>query len=150
MEKYLHLKSYTSVDLHVWNAGCSPQFRSKYVFALTSLFPESFNVARYYNKRHHGKGPMDGISACVKNVVYRAVMDGREVIKSPKEFTECAQKLVKGIHCYYPPIEQVMEEPESIQNALYSTDILILQVHMARRQITRAGFHCVQLFHISL
>ena len=38
---------------------------------------------------------------------------------------------------------------ESIQNAPCSTDTQILQVHMARRQITRAGFHCVQLFHIA-
>ena len=49
MEKHLHLKSYTSVDLHVWSDGCSAQFRSKYVFALTSLFPESYIVARYYD-----------------------------------------------------------------------------------------------------
>ena len=64
------------------------------MFVLTSLFPESFNVTRYYNERHHGKGPINGIGGCVKNVVYRAVMARREVIKTPKEFEECAQKLV--------------------------------------------------------
>lgn len=76
-------------------------------------------------------------------------MAGREVIKNPKEFAECAQKLVKGVYCYYLPIEEVMEEPESIQNAPYSTGMHILQVHMTRRQITRAGLHCVQLFRIA-
>ena len=94
MEKYSHLKSYMSVDLHVWSNGCSAQFRSEYVFVLTSLFPESFNVTRYYNERRHGKGPIKRIGGCVKNVVYRAVMARREVIKTPKEFEECAQKLV--------------------------------------------------------
>ena len=93
--------------------------------------------------------PIDGIEGYVRNVVYRAGMTGREVIKSPKEFAKCTQKLVKGIHCYYLPIEQVMEEAESIQNAPHSTDMHILQVHMARRRITMTGFHCVQLFHIA-
>ena len=36
-------------------------------------------------------------------------------------------KLMKGIYCYYLPIEQMMEEPESIQNATYSTDMHILK-----------------------
>ena len=34
---------------------------------------------------------------------------------------------MKGIYCYYLPIEQVMEVPESIQNAPYSTDMHILK-----------------------
>ena len=42
-----------------------------------------------------------------------------------------------------------MEEPAGIQNTPYSTDMHILQVYMARRQIARAGFHCVRLFHIA-
>ena len=109
------MKSNTSVDFYLWSDGCSAQFRSKYIFALTFLFPESFNVTRYYKERHHRKGPMDGIQGCVNDIVYRTVMARREVIKSPKEFAECAQKLVRGIHCYYFPIGQVMEQPESIK-----------------------------------
>ena len=66
MEKYPHLKSHASVDLHVWSNECSVHFRSKYVFALTSPFPKSFNLSRYYNERHHGKGTMDGTGYCVK------------------------------------------------------------------------------------
>ena len=61
MKKYPHLTSYMSVDLYVWSDECSAKFRSKYLFTLTSLFPVSFNVTRYYNERHHRKGPMDGI-----------------------------------------------------------------------------------------
>ena len=41
---------------------------------------------------------MDGIGGCVKNVVYRAAMAGREVIKPPEEFAKCTDRLVKGIH----------------------------------------------------
>ena len=115
MKKYPHLTSYMSVDLYVWSDECSAKFRSKYLFTLTSLFPVSFNVTRYYNERHHRKGPMDGIGGgCVKSVVYCAAMARREVIKSPKDFAECSHKLVNGIHCYYLSIEQVMEETESI------------------------------------
>ena len=80
------------------------------MFAITTIFPESFNVTRYYNKRHHGKDAMDRIGGCVKNVIYCALMIRREVIKSPKEFEECAKNLVKGIRYYFLLIKQVMEE----------------------------------------
>ena len=51
---------------------------------------------------------MDGIGVCVKNVVYRAVMAGCEVIKTPEEFAKCANRLVKGIHCVYQPTEEML------------------------------------------
>lgn len=149
VEKHPYLNTFESIDLHIWSDGCSAQFRSKYVFALTSLFPRRFNVTRYYNERHHGKGPMDGIGGCVKNMVYRAVMSGREVIKTPKEFAECADKLVKGVHCSYQPIEEIMEEPATIKEAPYSTNMQILKVHKVQRLFTRNGFHCAQLFFIA-
>ena len=62
---------------------------------------------------------MDRIGRCVKNVVYRAVMAGREVIKTPEEFAKCADGLVKGVHCVYQPIEEMLEEPEYIKEAPY-------------------------------
>ena len=66
IEKHCHLKNFQNLDLHIWSDGCSAQFRSKHVFALTSQFPSNFNVTRYYNERHYGKGPMDGIGGCIK------------------------------------------------------------------------------------
>ena len=42
---------------------------------------------------------MDGTGGCVKNAVYRAVMAGREAIKTLEEFAKCADRLVKGVHC---------------------------------------------------
>jgi len=73
-------------------------------------------------------------------------MSEREVIKTPKEFAECADRSVKGIHCLYQPIEEMMEEPASIKEAPYSTSMQILKVHKAQRLITRNGFHYVLLF----
>ena len=97
IEKHCHMKDFQNLDLHIWRDGCSAQFRSKYVFALTFLFPSNFKVTRYDNERHHGKGPMDGIGGCVKNVAYRAVMAGREVIETSEEFAKCADRLVKVV-----------------------------------------------------
>ena len=149
IQKHTHFKTYHSIDLNIWSDGCSSQFRSKYVFALTSMFHERFNVTRYYNERHHGKGPMDGLGGCIKNIVYRAVMAGKEIIKTPKEFAECAQRHVNNVHCEYLPIEMIMEEPARIEKAPYKTDMHILQVHMAKRHVTRADFHCMQLYRIA-
>ena len=66
---------------------------------------------------------MDGIGGCVKNVVYRAVMAGREVIKTPEEFAKCADRLVKDVHCVYQPMEEMLEEPEYIKEAPYSINM---------------------------
>ena len=54
-------------------------------------------------------------------------MAGREVIKTPKEFAECANRLVKGVNCCYQPIEEMMEEPDFIKEAPYSTSMQILK-----------------------
>ena len=149
IKKLCHLMDFQNLDLHTWSDGCSVQYRSKYVFTLTSLFPSSFNVTRYYNERHHGKSPMDGDGGCVKNVVYRAVMAGREVIKTSDEFAKCADRLVKGIHCVYQPIKEMLEKTGYIKEAPYSTNMQILKVHKAHRVITRNGFHCMQLYFIA-
>ena len=84
-----------------------------------------------------------------RNVVYRAVMAGREVIKTPEEFAKCADRLVKGVHCVYQPIEEMLEEPEYIKEAPYSTNMQILKVHKAHRVIMRNGFYCRQLYFIA-
>ena len=92
---------------------------------------------------------MDGIGGCIKNVVYRTVMARREVIKTSEEFAKCADRLVKGVHYVYQPIEEMLEEPEYIKEAPYSTNMQILKVHKAHRVITRNGFNCMQLYSIA-
>ena len=86
---------------------------------------------------------MDGIGGCVKYIVYRAVMAGCEVIKTPEEFAKCADRLAKGVHCVYQPIEEMLKEPP------YSTNMQILKVHKAHRVMTRNSFHCMQLYFIA-
>ena len=43
-----------------------------------------------------------------------------------------------------------MEEPERIKKAPFKADRHILKVHIAKRYVTRAGFHCMQLYNIAL
>ena len=95
----------------------------------------------------HQNDQMDGIGGCVRNLVYHTMMAGRQVIKSPKEFAECVQKLVKGIHCYYLPIEQVMEEPESIQNAalLVCTSFMYIWLEGRSQGLASIAFSCFTL-----
>ena len=84
-----------------------------------------------------------------KKFVYRAVMAGREVIKTPEEFAKCADRLVKVIHCVYQLIEEMLEEAEDIKEAPYSTNLQILKVNKVHHVITRNGFHYMQLYFIA-
>ena len=43
----------------------------------------------------------------------------------------------------------MIEEPDFIKKALYSTSMQILKVHKAQRVVTRNGFHCLRLFSIA-
>ena len=47
------------------------------------------------------------------------------------------------------PEEEVLLESQNVENAPYSTNMQVLQVHMAKRIITKAGFHCIQLYKIA-
>ena len=78
-----------------------------------------------------------------------SVMAGREVIKTPEEFAKCTDRLVKGVHCVYQPIEEMLEEPEYIKKAPCSNNMQILKVHKAHRVITRNAFYCMQLCFIA-
>ena len=77
------------LTVHLWSDGCASQFRSRFVFKRTTYFPKYYSINHYYDE----KGPMDGVSGCVKNFVYRAVMSSR-----PAEFAVYAQKHIKGVN----------------------------------------------------
>ena len=50
IENHPYFKSYDSIDLYIWSDWCGSQFRSKFVFVLTFMFPKSFNDTKYYNE----------------------------------------------------------------------------------------------------
>ena len=58
-EKHQHvlLKNNTIV----WSDAYSAQFWSQFVFKMLLSIDSSLNIMWCYNKRHHGKRPMDGI-----------------------------------------------------------------------------------------
>ena len=72
--QYPRFNDFEKLSMHLWSDGCASHFRSRLVFHLTVFFPESYQVIRYYNERHHGKGPMDGTGGCVKSMVFCAVL----------------------------------------------------------------------------
>ena len=85
------------VTLHIWNDGCAGQSRSRYVFALVSQIDIKVGVNWYYNERHHGKGPMDGIGGTFKKKVHGDVMFQKCLIKNTKDFAAYANKTINGI-----------------------------------------------------
>ena len=85
-ETHSHLP--LKLNVIIWSDGCAPQFRSRFAFKLLSTFESSINLSWFYNERHHGKSPMDGVGGTMKNAVYRDVKSGKVTINSAKEFAE--------------------------------------------------------------
>ena len=99
----IELKNGKSYDnLYVWSDGMGAQFRSRFVFQILAceIFQEK-HLLWFYNERHHGKGPMDGVDGTVKNVIFRKVKSGKVVIYSPQEFAEAVNKFVPTIRAVY-------------------------------------------------
>ena len=94
-EKYEELP--LKLTLHVWRDGWETQLHSCSVFSLMSCYDRTFNMSRFYNKLHHGKGPMYGVGETIKSVVSRDVKSGKCTINSLKEFAEYANKSVESI-----------------------------------------------------
>ena len=57
----------------IWSDSCGSQFQSKFIFALITHFNPDYNIQWYYNERHHGKGPMDGVGGTVKNMILQHI-----------------------------------------------------------------------------
>ena len=62
---------------------------------------------------------MDGVRGCIKNLTCRAVQSGKLVIRTPKDFAESANQIVKGISVMYMPTEEVINEPEEVADTPY-------------------------------
>ena len=102
--------------LHIWSDGCADQSRSRYVYALVSQIDSKVEVNWYYNERHHGKGPMDGIGGTIKNKVYRDVMSKKYLITNAKDFAEYANKTINGTTSICMPVNELLTEPDNIEN----------------------------------
>ena len=89
-------KSLTNAIL--WSNGMGTQFRSRFtfqLFAVTLFLNKSLHW--FYNERHHGKDPMDGVGGTIKNVTFQKVKSGQIVVHTPKGFSDAAIKFVPSI-----------------------------------------------------
>ena len=81
-EKHTHLP--LKLNVIVLSDGCTAQLRSRNVFFVLSKCEASINLTWFYNERHHGKGPMDGIGGTMKNAVYHDGKSGKAVFNDAK------------------------------------------------------------------
>ena len=60
---------------------------------------------------------MDGTGETIKNKVYRDVMPYKCLIKNAKDFVKYANKTINSITSIYMPINDLLTEPDNIENA---------------------------------
>ena len=73
---------------------------------------------------------MDGIGGTLKICVYRDVMTHKRVIDNPKQFAEHADKSIKVITSLYQSAEEVLIEPDDIEESSKIKETL--QIHMVK------------------
>ena len=91
--------------------------RFRYVFDLIARFDRKDEITWCYNKRHHGKGPMDGVRGIIKNKVFWDVKSGKTQITDAESFAKYADNTFNGIKSLYLPECDIFEEPDDIKDA---------------------------------
>ena len=91
------------------NDGCAAQFRSCFVFKLFSTYRLAY-LAWHYNEAHRGKGPMDGISGIIKNVVSCQVKSGQIIINSAEDFCRAANQFSPSITALFQKSDMILSE----------------------------------------
>ena len=98
----------------------------------------------FYNERHHGKGPMDGVGGTANNVVFRDAMPGKCRINSPKELADYGDKRTEFVITVYLPECELFVEPNEVAKAPKIPQTL--QVHKVIRHMSANGILYLQLF----
>ena len=87
-------------------------------FSTSFRIYQSVKINWYYNERHHGKGPMDGVGGTIQNIVYHDVMSNKCVINNAKAFAQYANGLVNGISSIYLSESELLVKSEQVSMAL--------------------------------
>ena len=72
----------------------------------------------------------------VKNVVFRAVLSGKTLVQTPKDFADYANGNSKGIACIYIPQKDIPDKATEIESTRCVKEMSAVQVHMIKRQKT--------------
>ena len=85
--------------VHYWSDGAASQFKNKYTLGNLTHHQDEFGFTADWSffATAHGKGPIDGIGGEVKRCVWRAVLQGKEVVSSASDFYEVAKRLSQKI-----------------------------------------------------
>ena len=135
-------KSLTNAIL--WSNGMGTQFRSRFTFQLfagTLLLNKS--LYWFYNERHHGKGPMDGMSGTIKNATFQKVKSGQILVHTPKGFSDASMKFVPSIiTVYLPRWEEIIElEPSG---TIHPQNTVNLQIYLTDQWQRRLQYRIFQ------
>ena len=104
LQKVVHKIKYTHEkiceNVYVWSDGVRSQFRCRYVFKLlASIALPVKTLSWYYNERHHGKGPMDGIGGTEFAPSIHSILPENENIVEPKDIGK-ARKIDQTFKIY--------------------------------------------------
>ena len=68
-------------------------------------FNPDYTIQWYYNERHYGKGPMDGVGGTVENMIFQYVKSKKCVIIGTKDFAEYANKIMVFLAFTWPKVK---------------------------------------------
>ena len=104
---------------------------------LTQDFFDGVELTWNYNKKSHGKGPMDGVGGTVKIIIFRKVKSGFVTIDSLFEFHQALLKVAPSSKSVYLPNTDVLNEPENIEQESKKIPETLKVHHVERFEVKR-------------
>ena len=88
LNNYLKSISYPLRTVHEFTDGCAAQYKSRHCFGNLTIAAKNFdtNIFRNFYETSHAKGPQDAAGGFLKQQADMAVLRGKHIIQSAKDF----------------------------------------------------------------
>ena len=88
LNNYLKSISYPLRTVHEFTDGCAAQYKSRHCFGNLTIAAKNFdtNIIRNFYETSHAKGPQDAAGGFLKQQADMAVLRGKHIIQSAKDF----------------------------------------------------------------
>jgi hypothetical protein len=97
-------------SLHIFSDGPTSQFKNRYMLAMLATFSKTFSFEQVqwsFFAASHGKGPVDGIGAVAKRLVWQAVRNRETLVNNAASFVATLEKNTKTLNVIHATEEEV-------------------------------------------
>ena len=112
-------------SLHIFSDGPASQFKNRYILSLLPTLRTNFSMQQVrwsFFASSHGKGPVDGVGAVAKRLVWQSVRNRECIVKDASTFGEALSKAASNLRVILATEEEQNRIEEKLgMNVVFAT-----------------------------